>query len=505
MVINTPTGSGARSDGYEIRTAAVRQRDPLHHDDDRRLGRRAGDRRGARAAAPSRSPCRSCTGLSRGREPRRRRGRRDRAGVLAPFGRRPLRGRRERARPAATGSSRRSTPTGPSRAAGQFYMLATRRLGRAGAAARTCRAPSRSPTAERGDGGVRLDFLLEAVGPGTERLAALEPGEALHVTGPARAARSRAPASSRPDAAGRDPGRRRDRDRAAGDPAPRARRPRRRRSACCSASATARTPAGWSSSAARRSARQRGRPRRPPGLRHRPARGAARGRRRGAAPPSTPAGRRRCSRRCAVLCAERGVAGRAGDGGADGLRLRLLLRLRGAARRRRLHAPLRRRPGRPRRRDRDGAGRRERATDDAIDSARPLRARASRTRSSTAPGPSTRSPRAAPSATRSTSASRSAPSSRRRSRPEPRAGNPPPRLYETPGGDDQLDRAAEQGPRGLPRGTTCPSSPAAGAADRLGDGDRAARGSRRWSSGSAAATRSPRSSSTSPARTSSPG
>ena len=49
MVINTPTGSGARSDGYEIRSAAVRQRDPLHHDDDRGLGRRAGDLRRARA------------------------------------------------------------------------------------------------------------------------------------------------------------------------------------------------------------------------------------------------------------------------------------------------------------------------------------------------------------------------------------------------------------------------------------------------------------------------
>ena len=67
MVINTPTGSGARSDGYEIRTAAVRQRDPLHHDDDRRLGRRAGDRRRRASAAPSRSRSRSCTGSARRR------------------------------------------------------------------------------------------------------------------------------------------------------------------------------------------------------------------------------------------------------------------------------------------------------------------------------------------------------------------------------------------------------------------------------------------------------
>jgi NAD(P)H-flavin reductase len=33
-------------------------------------------------------------------------------------------------------------------------------------------------------GGLRLDFLVEAVGPGTERLAELRPGEGLWVTGP---------------------------------------------------------------------------------------------------------------------------------------------------------------------------------------------------------------------------------------------------------------------------------------------------------------------------------
>ena len=34
------------------------------------------------------------------------------------------------------------------------------------------------------DGGLRLDFLVEAVGPGTERLAELRAGEGLWVTGP---------------------------------------------------------------------------------------------------------------------------------------------------------------------------------------------------------------------------------------------------------------------------------------------------------------------------------
>ncbi len=41
---------------------------------------------------------------------------------------------------------------------------------------------------------------------------------------------------------------------------------------------------------------------------------------------------------------------------------------------------------------------------------------------------------------------------------QPRDGNPPPRLYETPGGDDQLDRPAEQGPATATSSTTCRSS-----------------------------------------------
>jgi len=73
---------------------------------------------------------------------------------------------------------------GPMPRAGQFYMLTGGRywstrderpfLPRAFSVA--------SATPE--GGGVRLDFLVEGVGPGTERLAALEPGEGLWVTGP---------------------------------------------------------------------------------------------------------------------------------------------------------------------------------------------------------------------------------------------------------------------------------------------------------------------------------
>ena len=186
--------------------------------------------------------------------------------------------------------------------------------------------------AERRDDGVRLDFLLEAIGPGTARLAALSAGERLQLTGPARARRSRPPASSSPGAAGAI---------LVGGGigiAPLAmlrrgaRRARRRRSGSCSAFATEPTPAGSSCFAARRCGpRSEDGHTRPPGLRHRPARGAARGRRRG---------RRRRLRLRAAGDARGGARDlrrargrrRAGDGDADGLRVRLLLRLRGPAR-----------------------------------------------------------------------------------------------------------------------------------------------------------------------------
>jgi dihydroorotate dehydrogenase electron transfer subunit len=73
---------------------------------------------------------------------------------------------------------------GPAPLAGQFYMLAAGShwtnlderpyLPRAFSVAQATPEP----------GGVRLDFLVEAVGPGTERLAALDAGEGLWLTGP---------------------------------------------------------------------------------------------------------------------------------------------------------------------------------------------------------------------------------------------------------------------------------------------------------------------------------
>jgi dihydroorotate dehydrogenase electron transfer subunit len=102
---------------------------------------------------------------------------------IAPFGRRLC----EVTRNLESGGYRIFSaldPAGPNPAPGQFYMLAAESgwgseqgrpyLARAFAVA----------DAERQDGGVRLDFLVQAVGPGTELLASIEAGERLWITGP---------------------------------------------------------------------------------------------------------------------------------------------------------------------------------------------------------------------------------------------------------------------------------------------------------------------------------
>lgn len=73
---------------------------------------------------------------------------------------------------------------GPEPRPGQFYMLATERhWEQSGQRPYLPRAIS---VAETGPGrdGVRLDFLIEGIGPGTERLCELEPGERVWVNGP---------------------------------------------------------------------------------------------------------------------------------------------------------------------------------------------------------------------------------------------------------------------------------------------------------------------------------
>jgi len=73
---------------------------------------------------------------------------------------------------------------GPEPRAGQFYMLAAaEHWGTRSGRPYLPRAFSVAEAAVT-DSGVRLDFLVEDVGPGTERLASLRQGERLWVTGP---------------------------------------------------------------------------------------------------------------------------------------------------------------------------------------------------------------------------------------------------------------------------------------------------------------------------------
>lgn len=99
--------------------------------------------------------------------------------VLAPFGRRACRvTANEPIGPYALISV--EDPEGPAPLPGQFYMLSSAaRWGDAsgrphlGRAFSVCRVLGR-----------RLDFLLDAIGPGTERLASAVPGEEMWVVGP---------------------------------------------------------------------------------------------------------------------------------------------------------------------------------------------------------------------------------------------------------------------------------------------------------------------------------
>jgi dihydroorotate dehydrogenase electron transfer subunit len=74
---------------------------------------------------------------------------------------------------------------GPQPLAGQFYMLMTQSAWGGGADGRPYLPRALSfARAVAGDQGVYLDFLFEGVGPGTDRLAAVDVGEELLVSGP---------------------------------------------------------------------------------------------------------------------------------------------------------------------------------------------------------------------------------------------------------------------------------------------------------------------------------
>jgi NAD(P)H-flavin reductase len=90
---------------------------------------------------------------------------------------------------------------GPEPEAGQFYMLAAAdRWAARGERPYLPRAFAVADAHPGGDG-VRLEFLVEPVGPGTERLAGLEPDEGLWITGPLGGAFT-PPRELSPDAAG---------------------------------------------------------------------------------------------------------------------------------------------------------------------------------------------------------------------------------------------------------------------------------------------------------------
>jgi NAD(P)H-flavin reductase len=119
--------------------------------------------------------------------------------MTAPFGRRLC----EVAGNEATGGYRIFSlldREGPTPQPGQFYMLAERNWGEGGGRPFLPRAISVAETASAEDG-VRLDFLVEGVGPGTDRLCDLEAGEEVWVTGPLGNSFS-TPKQVNPDAAG---------------------------------------------------------------------------------------------------------------------------------------------------------------------------------------------------------------------------------------------------------------------------------------------------------------
>ena len=120
--------------------------------------------------------------------------------MSAPFGRRAC----EVAGNTASGGYRIFSlrdGEGPLPEPGQFYMLASERgWGEGGGRPFLPRAISVAE-AVPGKDGVRLDFLVEGVGPGTDRLCELEAGERVWVTGPLGNSFS-TPKQVNPDAAG---------------------------------------------------------------------------------------------------------------------------------------------------------------------------------------------------------------------------------------------------------------------------------------------------------------
>jgi NAD(P)H-flavin reductase len=119
--------------------------------------------------------------------------------VTAPFGRRavPVTGRDEHGAYAVLRCEDRD---GPHPQAGQFYMLAARTRWGGGEGERPFLPRAFSvlrAKASPANGVVELQFLVEDVGPGTERLSELQPGDDLLLVGPLGAGFKAPPASRR--------------------------------------------------------------------------------------------------------------------------------------------------------------------------------------------------------------------------------------------------------------------------------------------------------------------
>lgn len=117
-----------------------------------------------------------------------------------PFGRRPCAVAESR----PTGGYRLFTlidGDGPAPEPGQFYMLSAAEWAGEGGRPFLPRAVSYARVERAADGRLRLDFLIDEVGPGTARLARLAPGEECLVAGPFGRGFS-LPRELNPDAAG---------------------------------------------------------------------------------------------------------------------------------------------------------------------------------------------------------------------------------------------------------------------------------------------------------------
>ena len=230
LVINTPTGTAARTDGYEIRRAAVARGVPC-------ITTLSGGMAAARAiaAARQRGPAggvaagaalERCAARARVIE-RAPSARSRRSGAGSP---------RSPATPASapTTCSPATTPTARRRTRASSTCSPPPSAGAAGTtSARSCRAPSRSCAVTRTAGSTSCSRTSGRAPRGSREL---RPGDGLWILGPL--GRGFRGAAAGPPA---DPRRRRGRDRPAGHLAG---PPRRRRRSCCSASATPPTPPG---------------------------------------------------------------------------------------------------------------------------------------------------------------------------------------------------------------------------------------------------------------------